>query len=96
MASEQGHRSLSQEPQKRPVVSQIPSAGDVALSPANAPVNPLTPTNSMVGASAVGDATDGTLVDGAHSRSDGKPVALLRDAQHRLLDIVSAGHPLGQ
>jgi hypothetical protein len=34
----------------------------------------------------VDNATDGELVDRAHSRLDSKPVALLRDAQHRLLD----------
>ena len=81
--------------QKRPVARHSPMASPVAPSPANASVNPLTPANGIVGASAVGDATDGKLVDGAHSRLDSKLVALLRDAQHRLLDRF-VGHPLGQ
>ena len=53
------------------------------------------PANGIIGASAVGDATDGKLVDGAHSRLDSKLVALLRDAQHHLLERF-VGHPLGQ
>src|SRR6516162_820787 len=78
-----------------PLVSHFPSARGLAASPANASVNSLTPANGIVGASAVDNATDGKLVDGAHSRPDSKPVALLRDAQHRLLDRF-VGHPLGQ
>jgi hypothetical protein len=77
----------------------FPRARDVALSPETAPVNSPAPANGIVGASAVlrllDDATDRKLVDGAHSRPDSKPVALLRDAQHRLLDSF-IGHPLGQ
>src|SRR6516165_3497672 len=57
--------------------------------------NPLSPANGIVGASAVGDATDGKLVDGAHSRLDSKLVALLRDPQHHLLERF-VGHPRGQ
>ena len=53
------------------------------------------PPMFWVGASAVGDATDGKPVDGAHSRLDSKLVALLRDAQHRLLDRF-VGLPLRQ
>jgi len=57
--------------------------------------------NGIVGTSAplcVDDAyrrSDGKLVDGAHSCPDSKPVALLRDAQHRLLGRF-VDHPLGQ
>ena len=43
----------------------------------------------------VDGATDGKLVDGAHGRPDSKPVAFLRDAQHRLLDRFVTD-PLGQ
>ena len=43
----------------------------------------------------VDDATDGKLVDGAYSRSDGKLVVIVRDLEHHLLGPFVA-HPLGQ
>src|SRR6516225_3692587 len=64
-----------------------------------APVNPLSPANGIVGALAprrlVDDAIEGKLVDGAHGRPDTKPVAHLRDHEHRLLGHF-VGHPRGQ
>jgi hypothetical protein len=69
----------------------------VAANQKNARANPPAPAN--VGASAplhpVDDVTDGKLVDGAHSRPDSKPIAYLRDQEHRVLGRFVA-HPLGQ
>jgi len=74
-------------------------ASDVVASPAGASVDLLTPANGIVGASAVlrlvDDATNGNLVDGAHSRPDSKLLAHLRDHEHRLLGHFVA-HLLGQ
>src|SRR6516164_5113450 len=85
--------------QKRPHSASSRLARDVAASPTNASVNSLTPANGIIGASAllrlVDEASDGKLIDGAHSRSDSKLVAILGDHQHRLLGRFVA-HPLGQ
>ena len=83
--------------QKQPPASLLLVARWVAANQKNAPANPPAPAN--VGASAplhpVDDVTDGKLVDGAHSRPDSKPIAYLRDQEHRVLGRFVA-HPLGQ
>src|SRR6516165_3116946 len=62
----------------------------VAPSPANASVNPLSPSNGIIGASA-----PLPLVDGAYSRFDGKLVVIIRDLKHHLL-VQFVAHLLGQ
>ena len=59
----------------------------VAANPETAPVNSPAPANGTVGAS--------KLFDGVYSRFDSKLVAMLRDAQHRVLGFF-IDHPLGQ
>ena len=70
-----------------PLLDSETAAGESfpgAASPQNAPVNSPRPANGIVGASdplrLVDEASDGKLVDGAHSRPDSKIVAHLRDA----------------
>jgi len=56
-------------------------------SPIRSSTDTTAPANRIVGAS--------QLFDGGYSRSDSKRVAMLRDAQHRLLSRF-VDHPLGQ
>jgi len=85
------------EPHSWSQVSLMVSARDVPANPENAWVNPPAPANDIIGASAllrpVDDVTDAKLVDGAYSRPDSKPVAHLRDHEHRLRFVA---HLLGQ
>ena len=74
--------------QKRPHSASFPIARrNVATNPETAPVDSLAPANGIVRAS--------QLFDGVYSCSDSKLVAMLRDAQHRVLGLF-VGHPLGQ
>jgi hypothetical protein len=52
------------------------------------------PANGILGASTP-LVDDGKLFDGMYGRPDSKPVAILRDAEHRLLGPF-VDHPLGQ
>ena len=81
---------------KRRPVNHFPMARDVAASTETAPVDSPAPANGTVGASAsLDDASDGKLVEVAHSRSDSKPIAIRSDHEHRLLSLFIA-HLLGQ
>ena len=73
---------------KRPHSASFPMARrNVATNPETAPVDSLAPANGIVRAS--------QLFDGVYSCSDSKLVAMLRDAQHRVLGLF-VGHSLGQ
>ena len=82
--------------QKRRPVRHFPMARDVAARTETVPVDSPAPAKSTVGASAsLDDASDGKLVEVAHSRSDSKPIAIRSDHEHRLLSLFIA-HVLGQ